>query len=160
MSHWTGTLDLIRTTLSASAAWTAATSPAAPADRIVVGVGGHPWDGVFLTVSASKPLALPVAQIGLGNPQWQPSGHRRWERQGSATLDVAMAGGATPTGYRAAVQLAEDLMNAYRAASDAGTLILSDIEVSGPPLLMPASAPSPFAGAWVFQLTISWDMNK
>lgn len=160
MSHWTGTLTLVRTVLEASAAWVAAVAPAAAADRVVVGVGGHPWDGTLLAIGGKKTLALPLAQIGLGDPALEPNGVRRWIRRGSATIDVTMAGSATPQGYAAAVQLAEDLADAYRAASDAGTLLLSGITVSGPPLLLPPTAPTLFAGAWVFQLTLTWEINR
>ena len=160
MSYWTGTLDLVRQVLEATPAWVTACAPALTANRTVVGVGGHPWDGTLLALGGKKPLALPIAQIGLGDPSCEPNGARRWSRRGSATIDFAMSAPATPQGYIAAVQLAEDVLESYRAAADAGTLLLSSISVSGPPLLLPPTAPSIFAGAWVFQITITWDINR
>lgn len=161
MSHWTGTLDLVRTVLEGSSAWAAACAPAATVDRVVVGVGGHPWEGTFLRQDgAAKPLALPLAQIALGEPEWEPEGHKRWVRAGSATVDVVLAGGPNPEAYRRSVQLAEDLLDAYRAAADAGTLLADRLRVSGPPLYLPTNLPSPFAGNWAFQLTITWEINR
>lgn len=162
MSHWTGTLDLVRTTLEDMTAWQTACGGAIAAPKhIVTGIGGHPWDGTFLIAAGTaQALALPIAQIALGEPLWQPVGVKRWERDGEATVDVAMTGACTPAGYAAAVQLAEDLLDGYRAASDAGTLLLTQLRVTGTPLRLPQNIAAPFAGAWVFQLTLNWEMNR
>ena len=160
MSAWTGTLDLIRGVLEASSAWSAACS-AAPADHIVVGVGGHPWDGTLLRHDGvAKTLALPFAQIGLGSPEWEADGVKRWRRDGEATIDICLAGAATPTAYEPALELAEDLAQDFANAHDAGTFLGYRIRLSGPPLWLPPNSPTPFAGCWVFQLTISWETSK
>lgn len=158
---WSGTLDLIRQTLEVVPAWVTACAPAATADRIVVGIGGHPWDGTLLRHDGqAKPLALPLAQLALGEPEWEADGCRRWARTGSATLDVAMAGGPTPTDYAAAVQLAEDITQGFADAHDAGTCAMFRLRLSGPPLYLPQTAPSPFRAGWVFQLTLTWETSR
>jgi hypothetical protein len=158
---WSGTLDLIRQTAEAAPSWVAACGASPAADHIVTGVGGHPWDGTLLRHDGqAKPLALPLLQIALGEPEWESTGVRRWMRGGTATIDVCLAGGPNPAGYRDAVELAEGLMDDFVTAHDSGACLMYRLRVSGPPLYLPKNAPTPFAGCWVFQLTLTWETGR
>lgn len=160
-THLPGTFDLVKAVLVADASWIAACGGDPPADHIVTGMSGWPYEDTFLTDGGAKTLRLPLAQLAIGDgARWEVSGHRRWHRAGDVLIDVAMTAARTPAGYRAVVQLADDLMTALQAASDAGTFVAASITLDGPPMCYPPEAPALLRGAWSFRLRVGWSIGK
>ena len=160
MAYLSGTLLLIRQRLAASGPWVAACAAAGltPASQIIYGVGGFAADDTYLAAAGgNQPLRLPLAQVHLADDAREPAGVSRWQRSGSAFLDVVTATslGISPDGYADAVQLADDLMADLEAsAATPGQFAADRIELLGPPLAI--TTVTQWTGAWPFRLRLSW----
>lgn len=156
-NHLIGTLDLAKAVIASAPAWVAACGSSPPAAHVVTGMAGWPYEDAMLTDAGAAALALPIAQLAIDEGHaLEPTGHHRWQRSGAFLIDVAMHAPRTPAGYRAATQLADDLLDAFRAACDTGALIATELTMPGPPICYPPEAPPLLRGAWAFRLRAGW----
>jgi hypothetical protein len=158
-----GTLALIQARLASATVWVDLCNEADvdPAGQVILGVGGFGADDAFLSaVGGSRPLSLPLAQVQAEADSREPAGNRRWQRTGSAFLDVVTPTGfgMTPDGYLQALQLAEDLeLHFENATGEAEVFMPSSVGLVGPPTAfhhLPA-----WRGAWAFRLRLAWLKN-
>lgn len=163
MTHLIGTLDLAIDVLAASSAWIAAVGSGngTAEQHILTGLSGYLYEGSMATDAGSAPLALPLADLSIA-PDFatETDGHKRWERAGSIFLDVAVAGAANNVGYRASLQLADDLIAAFQVGSDAGTFTCDLVTMPGPPMRHRPDAPAVLRSAWSFRLHLHWSQQR
>ncbi len=133
--------------------------------RVVQGVGGFAHGGTFRAADGTQQtLACPLAQFAIGNPESDPNGFKSWARDGSMTVDLAIAPLANATdddAYLRMVDLVELIHQGYEDAANLGTLLLNSIKVTGSPMLAdPNAAPPWLRGSYLAQLTLGWSIGE
>lgn len=160
------TLALAANTLSAFAAWQAIVGDGVVALGRIVPEASISWGGPDAGASGSAvawngdrlaEICAPLAIISYSAHEDYTPALRTWRDSGTLSIGLLLPGTVTDTPVDAelrAIDQVQSLAEAFHAASDAGTFLLSKTPFARMPVPFSPLAPPALRGAWLAQLQL------